>query len=230
VRLPHETSSLLSPAEEGVFRENTEPFFLCAGALVPYKRIEVAVRAFSSLKLPLWVVGGGPELEKLKKQAGPSIRFQGHVSDAFLWESYKRCRALVFPGVEDFGIVPVECMASGRPVIGVDAGGLRDSVAGFRPWIRSNLVPQDECGVFIPKRGSGDASALEDAVRTFCREEHRFDPSVARRQAAQFSYSNFFKSWNAFATRIGIYPGVGPALSEGSMRVERPVLKREISC
>lgn len=230
VRLPHETSSLLSPPEEARFRENHDPFFLCAGALVPYKRIEVAVKAFSSMNLPLWVVGGGSELEKLKKQAGPTVRFLGHVSDGFLWESYKRCRALIFPGVEDFGIVPVECMASGRPVIGVDAGGLRDSVVGFRPWIRSNLVPGDECGVFIPKKGYGDPLALEEAVRIFCREEHRFNPEVARRQAARFSYTNFFKSWDAFATRVGIYPGERPTLSERAMRVERLVPKREISC
>jgi glycosyltransferase involved in cell wall biosynthesis len=230
VRLPHETSSSLSAAEEAFFKDNSERFFLCAGALVPYKRIEVAVKAFSSMNLPLWVLGSGSELEKLKKQAGPTIRFLGHVSDAFLWECYRKCRALVFPGIEDFGIIPVECMASGRPIIGVDAGGLRDSVVGFRPWMRSNLVAQDECGVFIPKRGYGEPAALEAAVRIFCQEEHRFDPEVARRQAARFSYPNFFKSWDAFATRVGIYPGVGPTSSQGQARAERLVPKREISC
>jgi glycosyltransferase involved in cell wall biosynthesis len=230
VRLPHEMAPTLSLAEASFFRDHPESFFLCAGALVPYKRIEVAVQAFSMLNLPLWVLGSGSELERLEAQAGPTVRFLGQVSDPFLWECYRRCRALVFPGIEDFGIVPVECMASGRPVIGVDAGGLRDSVVGLRPWIRSNLVSKDECGVFIPKKGYGDPKALAEAVLIFCHEEHRFDPAAARRQAAHFSYANFFQSWEAFADRVGIYPGVGPASSQGPIKAEQLVPEREVSC
>jgi glycosyltransferase involved in cell wall biosynthesis len=232
VRLCNEVSSELSADEQGLLEDAAAGgFFLCAGALVPYKRIDVAVQAFSTMNMPLWVLGSGSELARLKIMAGPSVRFLGQVSDAFLWECYKRCRALIFPGIEDFGIVPVECLAAGRPIIGLDAGGLRDSMVGLRPWIRSHLVVEDECGVFIPRSGYGDPAALQEAVRIFCREEHRFDPEVARRQAARFSYAHFFDSWNAFALRVGVLPGVGATSSSSGFRpVEREISKRESAC
>jgi len=231
VRLSSEVAPVLSAEEQGLLEDSAGGFFLCAGALVPYKRIDVAVRAFSTMNIPLWVLGSGSELAHLKTIAGPSVRFFGQVSDAFLWECYKRCRALIFPGIEDFGIVPVECLAAGRPIIGVDAGGLRDSMVGLRPWIRSHLVPKDECGVFIPRSGYGNPAALQEAVRVFCREEHRFDSDVARGQAARFSYAHFFDSWNAFALRVGVWPGVGPNSSpSGSRLAEREISKRESAC
>jgi len=211
VRLSHELSADLSTDESAFFESHQEQFFLCAGALVPYKRIDVAVKAFSALQMPLWIAGSGSELESLKRIAGPTIRFLGPVSDAFLWECYRRCRALVFPGIEDFGIVPVECLASGRPVIGVDAGGLRDTVDGIRPWVRSELVPSLRCGVFIPRSRYGDPEALMDAVRLFSNVEASFDPQVAREQAARFSYAHFFSSWRSFAREVGIDPGEAPS-------------------
>jgi glycosyltransferase involved in cell wall biosynthesis len=141
VRMSDEVSFELTPEEREFFERHPEPFFLCAGALVPYKKIDVAVKAFNQLGRPLWVVGGGPEQPALEAIACPNVRILGRVSEAFLWECYRRCRALIFPGIEDFGIVPVECLSAGRPVIGIDAGGLRESVVGFRPWQGSNLVP-----------------------------------------------------------------------------------------
>jgi glycosyltransferase involved in cell wall biosynthesis len=215
VRMAEEVRSTLTASERELFRD-APPFFLCAGALVPYKRIEVAVQAFSSLGMPLWIAGSGPEEARLRAMAGPSVRFLGRVSDAVLWECYRRCRALVFPGIEDFGIIPVECLASGRPVIGVDAGGLRDSVAGYRPWRRSNLVSTEACGVFISKKDYGNERALCDAVRTFCRHERQFVPDFARKQASRFSYPHFFEAWAAFAAQVGIAAGSGPTSSSGS--------------
>jgi glycosyltransferase involved in cell wall biosynthesis len=204
VRMEREVGCSLTNEERAFFDAHPEPFFLCAGALVPYKRIDVAVDAFASLGVPLWIVGGGPELEKLKSRATDNVRFLGRVSEAFLWECYKRCRALVFPGIEDFGIVPVECLAAGRPVIGIDAGGLRESVVGYRPWQDSNLVPSEHSGVFIPKDRCGDASALVEAVRAFFEVEGMFNAEVLKARAEGFSYPHFFAAWSDFMNQLGL--------------------------
>ncbi|MDP1591074.1 MAG: glycosyltransferase, partial [Prosthecobacter sp.] len=104
--------------------------FLYAGALVPYKRPELIVRAFNELAEPLWVVGSGPLLSRLKRIAGPNIHFFGQVSDAELSRFSAECRALIFPVREDFGMVPIECLAAGRPVIGLYEGALRETLRG----------------------------------------------------------------------------------------------------
>ncbi len=206
VRMEGEVVDTLTQEERELFAQSSEPFFLCAGALVPYKKIDVAVEAFTKLGLNLWIVGGGSEQDALKARAGSNVRFFGRVSEAFLWECYRRCRALVFPGIEDFGIVPVECLASGRPVIGVEAGGLRESIVGYRPWQHTALVPEKHSGVFIPKERYGDAEALGEAVRAFCLVEEAFDPATLRSRASEFSYASFFSAWEAFAKSIGIAP------------------------
>jgi glycosyltransferase involved in cell wall biosynthesis len=204
VRMSDEVSFELTPEEREFFDRHPEPFFLCAGALVPYKKIDVAVKAFNQLGHPLWVVGGGPEQPALEAIAGPHVRILSRVSEAFLWECYRRCRALIFPGIEDFGIVPVECLSAGRPVIGIDAGGLRESVVGFRPWQGSNLVPTEHTGIFVPKDKCGDVTALMGAVRIFGDVGHRFDPATLKTRARQFSYANFFKAWTSFLEEVGL--------------------------
>ena len=204
VRMEREIVETLTQEEQEILARLNEQFFLCAGALVPYKKIDVAVDAFTKLGLNLWIVGDGPELESLKARAGPTVRFFGRVSDAFLWKCYRGCRALVFPGVEDFGIVPVECLAAGRPVIGVEAGGLRESIVGYRPWQHSALVPEKHSGVFIPKDRCGDADAVCEAVHAFCRVEEAFNQATLRARASEFSYASFFSSWESFSKSIGL--------------------------
>jgi len=196
VRMRSEVQHSLTPLEEGIFAKQTKPFFLCAGALVPYKRIDVAVEAFRRLGLQLWVVGGGPQEAALRKGAPSNVRFFGRVSEAFLWECYRRCEALVFPGIEDFGIVPVECLASGRPVIAVDAGGIRESVGGVKSDGRSDLVRVNPYGVFIHKRAHGDPRALIEAVQAYLRIKAKFDPAVLIERARDFSYGTFFSAWD----------------------------------
>lgn len=211
VRMAHEINAELTEAEEAFFAQHPEPFFLCAGALVPYKRIEVAVDAFNALGIPLWIVGKGPELEKLRARANMNVGFLGHVSEAFLWECYRRCRALVFPGIEDFGIVPVECLASGRPVIAIQAGGVAETVRGYTlgdPLPAHSLSAYS--GVFIPKSGVGSVQALSNAVRFFCDNEEQFSPEIAREHATCFSYSQFFQNWQRLCGQIKIDPGVTP--------------------
>lgn len=109
-------------------RSEIGDFYLLAGELVAYKRPDLAVRAFNTAGKKLVVVGGGDMLPAIRRLAGPTIDVLGPQPFARLRELYARCRALVFPGEEDFGIVPVEAMASGRPVIAYGRGGVLDTV------------------------------------------------------------------------------------------------------
>lgn len=106
----------------------SEGFFLVVSRLNSYKRIDLAVGACSLLGVPLIVVGDGPDREKLEKMAGPTVRFMGRLPDADVARLFERCRALILPGVEDFGLTPLEANAAGRPVVAFGAGGVLDTV------------------------------------------------------------------------------------------------------
>jgi glycosyltransferase involved in cell wall biosynthesis len=196
----------LTRDELAVFEAQTEPFFLCAGALVPYKRVDVAVDACSKLGVPLWVVGKGPERAKLEGRAGKNVRFFGHVSEGFLWECYQRCRALLFPGVEDFGIVPVECLSSGRPVVAIQAGGVAETVDGELVHASANDADalKGQSGVFLPKTALGSVAAFADAIRYCMRRDSSFDTTCVQHNAQRFDYATFFRSWRRFAERVKI--------------------------
>jgi glycosyltransferase involved in cell wall biosynthesis len=233
VRLADEGTDALAPEELEFFEKNPGPFFLCAGALVPYKKIDVAVEAFNQLREPLWIVGGGPELERIQRMAGPHIKVFGRVSEAFLWECYKRCRALVFPGIEDFGIVPVECLSAGKPVIGIDAGGLRESVVGWRHWKDKSLVPSQHTGVFVPRERCGDPAAIVDAVRAFREAEAMFSVDTLKARAREFSHARFFEEWRHFLQGVGVPEpsGASASLKEAANADFPDVVKvRDSSC
>ena len=102
--------------------------YLLAGELVSYKRADLAIEAFTRSGLPLRVIGDGDQRKQLQAMAGPNVTFLGRVSGARLKDEFARCRALVFPGEEDFGMIPVEVMAAGRPVIAFGRGGALDTV------------------------------------------------------------------------------------------------------
>ena len=102
--------------------------FLCVSALVPYKRIDSAVRVCSARGWPLVVIGAGPDRARLERLAGPSVTFLGWQSDEVIRDHYRSCRALLFPGEEDIGIVPAEAMACGAPVIALGRGGAAETV------------------------------------------------------------------------------------------------------
>lgn len=118
------------PVELPPYRPRSpEGFYLAGGRLIPYKRLDLAVRAFTALKLPLKVFGEGRDRRALEAMAGRNVEFLGYVSEDQRRELFSRCRAFVFPGEEDFGITPLEAMAAGRPVIAFAGGGALDSVA-----------------------------------------------------------------------------------------------------
>ncbi len=159
------------------FTPGQEPpgdYYLIVSRLIPYKRIDLAVRAFNDLRLPLIVVGDGRDRDQLRSLAGPTVEFRGRVDNDELLHLYRRCRAFIFPGEEDFGIAPVEAMACGRPVVAYAAGGALDT------------VQEGLTGTFFRE---ATPSALAEAVRR-C-NDMRFDPSAIRAHAEQFQPARF---------------------------------------
>ncbi len=156
-------------------------YFLVVSRLVPYKRVDLAVSAFTQLGLPLKVVGEGPERARLEQMAGPNIEFLGFVPEADLPGLISACQALVFPGEEDFGIVPVEAMAAGRPVIGLGRGGLLESAV------------DGGTSVMFPEP---TVDALIDAISRFRPAD--YDPAKLSRHASKFSKERFRKEFSRF--------------------------------
>jgi glycosyltransferase involved in cell wall biosynthesis len=123
-----------------------EPYYLVVSALVPYKRIDIAIRAFNEMRLSLKIVGEGPLRSRLERCAGPNVEFLGWVDDAVLAELYGSCQALVFPGEEDFGIVPLEAQACGRPVIAYGKGAVLETVVPLQARGENDAAPN---GIFF---------------------------------------------------------------------------------
>ncbi|MDQ6702559.1 MAG: glycosyltransferase [Pseudomonadota bacterium] len=165
---------------ESVPADEVEDYYLLAGELAAYKRPELAVEAFNALGRRLIVIGGGEMLAAVRKLAGPTVTVMGQQPFAVLRHHYARCRALVFPGEEDFGIVPVEVMASGRPVIAYGRGGVTETVvAGVS-------------GVFFEEQ---TAASIIRAIHEF--ERMRFDPRAIRARAEKFNASRFLAEFTA---------------------------------
>jgi glycosyltransferase involved in cell wall biosynthesis len=188
--------------------------FLCAGALVPYKRIDAVVEAFRELPFRLCVAGDGPERRNLERKAGSNVRFTGRISNRGLAELYRSARALIFPGVEDFGMVPVECMAAGTPVIGPNKGGLRETVVSISASHTGTrrLVAPSPTGVLFPYRGGIDSAAIASAVQFFCRREGEFSPGACVTRAQDFAPVRFFRDWAAFSRGVGVDAGLADRL------------------
>lgn len=151
-----------------------EDFYLTGGRLVPYKRIDLAVRACTAMKLPLVVFGGGRARQELEAQAGPTVRFVGRVSEAELRDLYRRCRAYIAAGEEDAGIQTVEAMAAGRPVIAYAAGGALE------------VVIDDETGCFFYEQSTEALAGALAQSRT-----HVWNAAAIRAHAEQFSREVF---------------------------------------
>jgi glycosyltransferase involved in cell wall biosynthesis len=177
-------------------------FYLVCGQLVDYKRVDLAISAFNMSGRKLIVIGGGPALKKLRRMAGPNVTFMGPQPSEILRHHYARARALVFPGEEDFGIVPVEAMASGCPVIAFARGGAVETcVDGLS-------------GVFFEAQ---TPASIIDAVRRFEAMETSFDPSRIITEARQFDREVFATKFMAFAET---------AWEEHQRRSRQPHLRR----
>ena len=153
-----------------------QDFYLLLGQLVRYKRPDVAVEAFNRLGKPLVVIGGGPRLAEVRRAAGPTVHVMGPQPDAVVRERLGACRALVFPGEEDFGIVPLEAMASGAPVLAYRGGGALETVV------------EGATGLFFDQQ---TPESLADAVRRFEVAEHRFRTETLVARAREFDVAVF---------------------------------------
>jgi glycosyltransferase involved in cell wall biosynthesis len=155
--------------------------FLMVGAFAPYKRVDLAVEAFNRLKLPLHIVGGGQDEKRVRAAAGPTIKFLGRLSDEDVAREYGGARAFIFPGEEDFGITPLESMASGTPVIALNRGGATETVVDLE-------AGEDATGVLFDGQ---TVDGLCAAVERFVSNEGRFKPAAARAQAMRFARPQF---------------------------------------
>lgn len=151
-----------------------EDFYLSAGRLVPYKRVELAVHAATQRGLRLIVAGSGPQLPYLQRLAGPTVDFVAKPSREALRDLYRRAKALVFPGIEDFGIVLVEAQACGTPIVAFADGGVLETV---RDEVTGHLYTDDSVG------------GLADVLSSF--DHERYDPDVIRQQALRFRPERF---------------------------------------
>ena len=174
-------------ADHADIKDGSEGYYLIVSALVPYKRVDLAIEAFNCTGKKLIIIGSGNVADSLRKLAGDNIEFRGWLSDEEMAEYYTGCRALIFPGEEDFGIVPVEAQAYGKPVIAYGAGGVKETVMPLAGDWRPGM-PVRATGVFFEEQ---TADALNAAINIFEAGPEAFDPAVIRENAMRFNRDRF---------------------------------------
>jgi glycosyltransferase involved in cell wall biosynthesis len=191
------TAIIYPPVDVNGYRsEPSEDYYLVVSRLAAYKRIDIVVRAFTAMKYPLKIVGAGPDLGRLRAIAGPSVEFVGALCESELRSCYARCRCLVFPGEEDFGLTPLEAHASGKPVIAFAGGGALETVVGVNA-VAGTEDESQTTGVFFYEQ---TPSAVVDAVRLF--EAHSFDSHKIRERALLFDKSKFKRKTQVFLQQV----------------------------
>ncbi len=160
-------------------------YWLAGGRLVPYKRFDLIVKAFSMLNMPLVIFGVGPELQKLKEMAGPKTKFVGLVDDEEKTRLYRYARGFIYPQVEDFGITAVEAMAAGRPIIAFGQGGATETVVPGKTGTFIEAQTWEDIGDAVIRHHPGD-----------------FDPLAIRQHAEKFSMANFQNNLMTHLARV----------------------------
>ncbi len=192
----HDSHVIYPPVHTSKFKPTdkpTENFYLAVGRLIPYKKFDLIVETFNHLKLPLKVVGIGPDYKKIKQMAKMNVEILGRVSEDELKDLYANCKAFIFPQIEDAGIVPLEAMSAGRPVIALNRGGSLDS------------MKEGVTGIFFEKQ---TVKSLSDAVKRF--EKMKFNPQKIRQHAEEFDVERFKEKirkhielkWNSFQSNL----------------------------
>jgi glycosyltransferase involved in cell wall biosynthesis len=179
-----------SPIDVDYFKPDGGPredYYLMVSALVPYKRVDQAIAACAKLGRPLRIIGTGPEMPRLRQSLPANVRLMGWQSDATILEHYRRCRALLMPGEEDFGLVPLEAMACGAPVIAYKAGGALETVL--------DIASADAGGatglLYTPPTVEG----LIEAIQHYESIQVRFVPEQLVSWAHQFSAERFIREF-----------------------------------
>ncbi|PJG83505.1 glycosyltransferase family 4 protein [Caviibacterium pharyngocola] len=173
-----ESDVIYPPVDVNKFQlcEQKEDFYLTASRLVPYKKIDLIVEAFSQTDKKLVVIGSGPDMEKVKSKAGKNIEIMGYQEDSVLIDLMRRAKAFVFAAEEDFGIIPVEAQACGTPVICFNKGGTRETVI-------NNVT-----GVYFNEQ---NVESLLTALNKFNQNQDGFEPQIVRENALRFSVERF---------------------------------------
>jgi glycosyltransferase involved in cell wall biosynthesis len=172
--------------------------YLCAGRLVGYKRTELALKACARLGRPIRVAGAGPEEARLRQLAGSAnITFLGELSTESLWQQYAQCRALLFSADEDFGMIPLEVQACGRPVIAYGVGGSLETVRG----ISAEISNETATGVYFPKQ---TVESLMEAIQQFEAAEANgvFHSSQIKAWARNFDTEIFLQKMRSFILSV----------------------------
>lgn len=184
-------------ASRFVLQGRQDDYYLVLARLVSYKRIDLAVSACNILGRRLFVIGGGPDGDKLRALAGPTVTILGHVSDAEAAQYASQCRALLFPGEEDFGMAPLELAAAGRPTIAYRAGGALETIV------------EGVTGIFFDEQ---DVSSLVEAIHRF--ETMSWDANTLRAQALRFDVSQFRRKFYDLLESLG-FPIGAEAVDSG---------------
>jgi len=185
------------PVDVARFRPGArvEEFYLVVSALAPYKRVDLAIAAANRLRRRLVIVGTGPEERRLRSLAGPTVEWLGWRSDEEIADLMARCRALLFTSVEDFGIVPLEAAAAGRPTIAFGQGGVRETMIAVPP---DGSAAGSPTAVFFD---SQTEASLVAAIERFETIEDRFDPMTLRARAAEFDRPVFVRLLREYLRR-----------------------------
>jgi glycosyltransferase involved in cell wall biosynthesis len=183
-----ETKVIYPPVNTSAGRisDTLEGYYLVVSQLVDYKRVDLAVEACNRLRRPLRIIGDGEEYKRLRSLAGPTVQFLGYLPDEAVRDNYAHCRALLFPGEEDFGMVPVEAHSFGRPVVAYGRGGALEAVDGF--FVGDRPRPEAATGVFFAQQS---VESLMEAIQVFESVEARFAPVFIRAHAQRFDVSRF---------------------------------------
>lgn len=196
-----DSTVIYPPVDCGRFAvsEDDDGYYLVVSALVPYKRVDLGVRAFGELEQKLVVIGNGPELERLRAMAPANVTFVENATDADVVQYMSKCRALIFPGEEDFGIVPLEAQACGKPVIAFGKGGALETIIGLD---RDSSNESDATGVFFYEQ---DPGALVNAVRLFEAKRDAVDAQKCRDNAARFDRPRYKEEMHSYLEGVMAY-------------------------
>jgi len=205
------------PVDTDFFTPTVEPrddYFLVVSAFAPYKRLDLAIDACNRLRQKLVVIGSGQDEKRLCAQAGPTIHFLGWQSDEAIRDHLRRCRALLFPGEEDFGIVPVEANACGTPVIAFNRGGATETIVPLptSTWhgCDSRGTPDPATGILFPEQS---VECLIEAMQSFERNAGGFSSILLRRHAECFNRRRYADELFAYLDRILLHETPGKRLA-----------------